>query len=295
MLSVLIPTYNYNVFPLVKELHTQCVACTIDFEIICFDDASELFIEENKNISTLSFCRVEFLEKNAGRSMMRNSLAEAAKYDWLLFLDADTLPVKHDFIANYVHHLSGKSDIIYGGILYESATPEKQNLLRWVYGRNREALPVHKREKHPYLSFLTLNFFIRKTVFEQVKFNEALPNLRHDDTLFSFELKQTKIPLQHIENPVYHLGLETSEVFLKKSQESVTALQFLMEQELIDMDYLKLSRYFNRIRKSGMRPVFTFIFVSFGKRMQKNLVSGHPNLFLFDLYRLSYLCYLYKK
>jgi hypothetical protein len=32
--------YNYNAYPLVKELHSQCLEATIDFEIFCIDDAS---------------------------------------------------------------------------------------------------------------------------------------------------------------------------------------------------------------------------------------------------------------
>ena len=56
MLSILIPTYNYNVVPLVLELHKQCLECEIDFEILCQDDASKLFFEENKKINGLKLC-----------------------------------------------------------------------------------------------------------------------------------------------------------------------------------------------------------------------------------------------
>ena len=40
MLSILIPIYNYNSYPLVQELHKQCLESDIDFEILCQDDAS---------------------------------------------------------------------------------------------------------------------------------------------------------------------------------------------------------------------------------------------------------------
>ena len=40
MLSILIPTYNYNVEALVAELHQQATDCQIDFEIIIGDDFS---------------------------------------------------------------------------------------------------------------------------------------------------------------------------------------------------------------------------------------------------------------
>ena len=41
MLSVLIPTYNYNAVSLVKELHKQLLDSNIVFEIICIDDGSK--------------------------------------------------------------------------------------------------------------------------------------------------------------------------------------------------------------------------------------------------------------
>ena len=34
MLSILIPTYNYNAFPLVEELQNQAIEAGIAFEII---------------------------------------------------------------------------------------------------------------------------------------------------------------------------------------------------------------------------------------------------------------------
>ena len=68
MLSILIPTYNYNVYPLVSELHKQCLECEIDFEIIVIDDGSKLFFNENQEINSFKNCRFEILEKNIGRS-----------------------------------------------------------------------------------------------------------------------------------------------------------------------------------------------------------------------------------
>ena len=55
MLSILIPTYNYNIEALVAELHAQSTACDIDFEILCYDDGSKNLelIAVNKSIDEL--------------------------------------------------------------------------------------------------------------------------------------------------------------------------------------------------------------------------------------------------
>jgi glycosyltransferase involved in cell wall biosynthesis len=102
MLSILIPTFNYNAFSLVKEMHHQLTLEALDFEIICIDDASYSPLNiKNEEINTLSFSSFKSLERNVGRSAIRNLLADTAKYKWLLFLDVDVIPVKPSFIKNY--------------------------------------------------------------------------------------------------------------------------------------------------------------------------------------------------
>ena len=61
MLSILIPTYNYNVVPFVMELRKQCLECNIIFEILVFDDGSKLFLDENQKINSFENCRFEVL------------------------------------------------------------------------------------------------------------------------------------------------------------------------------------------------------------------------------------------
>ena len=225
MLSILIPTYNYNVVPLVLDLHKQCLECEINFEILVFDDGSKLFTIENHKINSLKNCRLEVLENNIGRSAIRNLLAKKATFNNLLFLDADTIPVHNHFIKNYVAQINEDEKVVYGGIKYQKEKPKKSEVLRWKYGISREALSVEHRQKNPYLSLLTLNFLIHKTVFEKVSFNETIPNLRHEDTLFSYNLKQQKIKVIHIENPVFHLGLDEFEVAIKKENDSILGLK----------------------------------------------------------------------
>jgi hypothetical protein len=47
------PYSIYNQCPLVKELHSQCLEATIDFEILCWDDFSSKYLQENQEINTL--------------------------------------------------------------------------------------------------------------------------------------------------------------------------------------------------------------------------------------------------
>jgi glycosyltransferase involved in cell wall biosynthesis len=297
MISVLIPVYNYNILDLVSEVHKQLSKTTTPFQILCFDDcSSDLKLQTiNKTITTFSFCEYTILPKNIGRSAIRNSLAKNAKYDWCLFLDADVIPTQNNFIETYLKSISEPYEIINGGILYQEKRMDSSHILRWIYGKEREALSAENRNKNTYLSFLTLNFLIHKSVFNKVSFNEDIPNLRHEDTLFSYNLKGSNIKLNHIENPVYHLGIEDSETFLKKSLDSVEAIDLFIKQDLLPASYTRISSTYSKIKNNGISKLLSFLYNKYDRLFKKNLLGNKPSLFIFDLYRLMYYCYLNSK
>ena len=288
MLSILIPTYNYEVYELVKVLNKQAQDAKIEFEIIVLDDGSQKFQTENNKINEFQFCTYEILKVNIGRSAIRNLLAKKAAFDNLLFLDSDTIPIDTDFISNYLLQITKQKKIVSGGILYPELKPKKNQLLRWKYGNSREALSVKVRNESPYLRLLTLNFMIQKSVFEKVSFNEKIPNLRHEDTLFSYNLKQQNILVEHIENPVYHNGLDDFEVAIKKENESLVALKYLVENQLIPYDYISLSKLFYTLKKIKLVFLLKVFYKTTKPILLKNLASKNPSLFIFDLYRLGY-------
>ena len=288
MISILIPTYNYDVFPLVKILHEQAQKLLIDFEINVYDDCSPKPVSTNENINGLANASYQILKKNIGRSAIRNLLAQNAKYENLLFLDADTMVIKDDFLENYLTALHIETEIIYGGIIYQADPPPKEQILRWHYGQEREALPVLERKKQPHLRFLTLNFLIKKSVFSKLRFNEEIPNLRHEDTLFALDAKKKNIKVEHINNAVLHLGIESSRIFLEKSRESVESLKAFVDQGLINAGDTALSKKAEKIKKQNMAAAITIFYKSSRWAMEKNLLSANPSLFVFDIYRLGY-------
>lgn len=295
MLSILIPVYNYNVVPLVEALQKNMQGLNIPYEIIVFNDASSSFLNENLVLKEKQNVVYEILEENIGRSKIRNLLAKKAKYEWLLFLDSDVIPTNTTFISDYLPFINTEVKVVYGGILYSEKKPEKEKLLRWIYGKERESLPFNIRSKKPYISFLTLNFLVHKSIFEKVSFNESIPNLRHEDTLFSYNLKQQQIPIFHINNPVYHLGLDTFENAIQKENEALLALKNLLDRNLIAFDYLKISRLFHIIKRCQLVIFIGLIHNRISSLMINNLASSQPSLFIYDLYRLGYLCKLYTK
>jgi len=288
MLSILIPTYNYEVYELVKVLNKQALDAKIEFEIIVLDDGSQKFQTENKKINKFQFCTYEILKVNIGRSAIRNLLAKKAAFENLLFLDSDTIPIDTNFISNYLLQITNEEKIVSGGILYPELKPKESQSLRWKYGNSREALSAKVRNESPYLRLLTLNFMIQKSVFEKVSFNEKIPNLRHEDTLFSYNLKQQNIRVEHFENPVYHNGLDDFEVAIKKENESLIALKYLIENQLIPYDYISLSKLFYDLKKMQLEFLLKVFYKTTEPLLLKNLASKNPSLFIFDMYRLGY-------
>ena len=75
----------------------------INYEIICIDDGSFSSKNEiNQKINLLTNAKFIESKKNLGRIKNRILLAEKSQYDWLLYIDVDTIPKNEDFLANYI-------------------------------------------------------------------------------------------------------------------------------------------------------------------------------------------------
>lgn len=285
MLSILIPVYNHPISELIESLNREASQLNIVYEILIQDDASSLFREENLSAANLFKATYNFNDINAGRAATRQALATAAKYETLLFLDADVMPVKSDFIQTFLKH-KNEADLLIGGTKYKSNLTDKNYSLRWKFGRKRESKTVKDRRKTPYLSIISACLFINKEVF--LKVNNSPLNIYGMDIYFSYQLKKNRINVKHIENPIYHLGLETNEVFLAKSLQAIDTILLLDEQKAIPNDYSDLQRTYVKLKKYNLDRFAVYILRKFGLFFKKNLNSSNPKLLYFDLYRLSY-------
>ena len=290
MISILIPTYNYSVFSLAENLQKQCENASIVYEILVLDDAStdKNIVEKNSKINALENCIFKVLDENIGRSKIRNLLAEKAKYDWLLFLDADTFPSNSNFIQQYLDVFQLDNLVIFGGIEYPKNATENFSL-RYKYGAERESLSLGERLKNPCRSFITMGFAIKKEVFEKVKFNENLAGYGYEDSVFAHDLQKNNIALLHIDNPVIHLNLENTGGFIKKSELALQSLLKFHNNGAIDGETVKILKIYLKLKKWNLLFVVKKLFVFFKNPLLKNLNSPKPSLFFFDLYRLGYL------
>lgn len=272
-------------------MHQLCQKSGVSYEIIAFDDHSdEVFRKLNETITQQSNTFYRVLDQNIGRSKIRNLLASEANYPNLLFVDCDMNVVSDQFLKNYLN-AADKAPVIFGGLTYGDQPKDKNKILRWKYGIEREALTAKEREKKPYISIKTCNLWIRKEVFDKVKFNETLTQYGYEDTLFGIELHQKNIDVLHIDNPLIHNGLEDNDVYLEKTKTAMQNLKFLLKNKELKkhLSTMKIIEYYNFEKKLGLNKVTLLNYQTFGAVILNNLKSKHPNLKLFDLYKLVYL------
>lgn len=289
MLSILIPIYNFNVVELVEDLHRQSERCKIEFEIICFDDGSrEEYLLTNRTMKELPHVVYKEIRKNIGRSKIRNRLAEASRYDNLLFLDCDSRLPSKDFIKKYIIHIENYN-VVYGGRIYESSPPlEQSKYFRWYYGIKRESVSTKKRKLLPYKSFMTNNFLIRKKAFLSIRLNEKITGYGHEDTMFGIRLKENDVHIEHINNPVMHIGLEDFDEFMDKTHQGLRNLLFI--SKVVDItESVRIYRHLKRLKSLQLTGAVVYLHNLISRRIVKNLKSNRPLLLFFDLYKIKRL------
>lgn len=292
MISILIPIYNYNIEDLILKLKEELKTVDFNFEIICCDDFSNKKYNQNLEIDPL----VTFLknERNIGRTETRQKLAVKAKYDWLLFLDADVLPVKKNFIKKYILAIQKlRFDVSFGGISYYPEKPQKDFILRWKYGRKKEMISVKKRNRHSFNTITSANLLIKQNVFLNI--NKLLIGNHYGyDNIFSLKLKTEHNSIVHIGNPVFHLGLENSYSYLNKKKQAAETIYMLYKTNRIKAGDNGLLQTFELLKKLRLQFLALHGYEIFKVFLEKNLHSSNPSIFLLDCYRLGYFCSLAK-
>lgn len=291
MISILIPTYNYNVLPLVQEIYSQIKLTGTKFEIIVIEDGSPKNenTSTNEKINEIENCYFERNDTNRGRTKTRLLLSQKAKYNWLLFLDADVIPVTKNFIEKYISLIDHEQKVIVGGYQYKESTATQESILRYSYGKNAEEKKVSYRNSKPYQYIFSGNILLNKDVF--LENNYIGDTIYYGmDVYFSYQLFLNKIKVEHIDNPIYHLGLETNEIFFNKSLDAVTTKKVYLSK-LKDIDKINsLIKYYNLLKKYNLEKVIAIGFKITEPFLKRMIFKKNPSLFCFNLYRLGFIC-----
>lgn len=289
MLSILIPTKNYNCCKLVEALHAQCDAAILSHEIIVGEDgSSQEGLNMNAAIEKIPHCTRIIQNKNIGRAAIRNLLAEKAKCKNILFIDSDAVAEHNDIITKYIAALQ-EHKVVCGGLYHADTLDNKRHSLRYNYEKKADKhRSATERAQRPYDKFSTFNFAIRRDIFLKIRFSDKISRYGHEDTLFGHELQRRGIGVKHIDAPLLHSGLEPNEVYLRKTEISIETL-IQIENEIGTTPLLQCYR---KLQKLHMVPLVAHIWRTISPLLRCNLLGNNPSTTLLNIYKIGYLCNL---
>lgn len=283
MLSILIPTYNFDCTKLVETLVKQLPE---DTEIVVGDDMSTKPEIRSKLDSLTCIPKVRLIRpnKNLGSAGMRNLLCKEAKGDYLLYIDSDAIVYDNEFVGKYLQQKS--NSVICGTIKHDLEKPEPNKMLRWKYEiASAHSYTVEKRNQNPYCHFRTSHFLIPKHIMLSVPFNESIKHSGYEDLLFGKELKEHGVNVLHVNIDAINGDIEDNDVFLKKTEGHMETL-FQLQKELADYSTL-LSKY-RKIKSYHFQGIIKIVFKLTKKLLCRNLLGKNPSIKLFQFYKLGY-------
>lgn len=285
MLSILIPTKDYDCHELIEELHRQGEAMDKPFEILVGEDGTQpAALQLNIAADILTNCRRIIREKNIGRANIRNTLAIEAKYPNILFLDSDAVVEKEDFLQCYTKALEN-SVVVCGGLYHTKELPDNSCTLRFRYEKEADKRRgAATRSLAPYKDFSTFNFAIKRDLFLSIFFNEKIEHYGYEDTLFGKELERRGITITHIDNPLLHNGLESNAVYLAKVEQSLITLSTLGKE----IGTTPLLQAVDKLKRHHLTGLFMLAWRTTRRLMRRNLTGKKPSLTIFKLYKLGY-------
>ena len=141
----------------------------------------------------------------------RNKAAAIAKGEKLIFIDVDCIG-ERNLVSNFNYHLEAEDALYSGSVRY---LKQGWNSCDWTFASLERESSFHKlqgiapaereRRKHPYELFWSLNFGIKKQIFENLGgFDELYDGYGGEDTDFSFTARSRYLPHYKISALAYH-------------------------------------------------------------------------------------------
>ena len=287
MLSILIPTYNYDCSTLVRQLCKKVEELNDGFEIIVAYDAST-DKEMRNHISEMGGIpgvRIFMNKENRGRAGIRNFMADQARGEWFLFIDSDA-EVPEDFSLKTYLEAGREADVVCGGLIHPEVNPSPHATLRYRYERNADKRrKAELRRKNPYAQIATFSIMVRATVFLTIRFDEQCREYGYEDTLFGAVLEKRKIRVCHIDNPLIHNGLEPNDIYLQKTETALHTLKCIEDRM---QEQSALLKCVSKLRRWHLTGIVKCIYKLLRQNLRRNLLGRHPSLKAFAFYKLGY-------
>ena len=294
-ISILIPVNNYDIFAFVRSFRDAFDSIPELIELVIGDDGSSEEFANKYRMLEDGRIRVIRSSKNIGRAAIRNKLINASKGEYLIFVDQDVMipGTAEEYINKWVAEIDGSS-VVFGGVRYREAPPsDPDKILRWEYGIKHEQKSAIDRSKNPYRNFSTFNVLFKRIVFEKLRFNEELKQYGYEDKLLAYQLEKAGMQIKHIDNALYHEGLESNQEFIDKTKLGIENLSRLFDNVTDKKGFAEnvvLIASYNSLLKLGLSYPLRLLYFRYGERMEHKLNKSNPSIWLFKLYKISMFC-----
>jgi len=217
-LSVLVPFHTDDPAPLLEALAASTPG---GVEFILFDDGVPCPQLNAAVIDTVNGLDLPVLmissRVNRGRSGARNRLAQAARSDWLLFLDAD-MAVDSSFLTRWITHTrTTNAGALFGG--FTPCAPTSKTRLHAALEEASNGHSIAQRNGIGPVAVCSSNLAVRADKFAETPFDEDFSGWGWEDVDWALTAA-TQFELAHVDNPARHGGLETVDQLLKKFGQS---------------------------------------------------------------------------
>ncbi|HAJ04064.1 MULTISPECIES: glycosyltransferase family 2 protein [unclassified Brevundimonas] len=259
ILSVLIPFLRDDPAALLARLDAEASALGGAVELVVLDDGTGdagLTAALTRQIREARLpVRLISLTANEGRSRGRNRLASAARGRTWLFLDSDMRPDRPDFLKAWVA-LVQKDDpaVAFGGFSLLQAPTDAQFAVHRALAQRSECLPVEVRRLTPEKYVYTSNLLVRRDVFESEAFDPGFTGWGWEDVEWAMRVSRAH-PVQHVDIPATHMGLDTVESLIRKYEQSAGNFARVIARHpdiIATYPSYRAARYIRRLPGRGM-------------------------------------------
>ena len=195
--------------------------------------------------------------RNQGRSHARNRLKELAESEWILFLDADMQPDDEAGLTRYLDAIEASEGpcLIAGGFSLAHAFPTKETLLHAAQSAASECLPAEVRSVEPGRFVFTSNILCHRDVLNKIDFDPGFHGWGWEDVDWGLRVAAV-FPVEHIDNPATHLGLDPDSKLIAKYATSGSNFSRLADRHPDAIETTPLYRMARLSRHLPMRPRF---------------------------------------
>lgn len=260
-LSVLVPFYRDDAGDLLAALDAQLSGLAI--EILFYDDGTQdaeltTRMRSAAESATGAIALITNTQNN-GRSAARNALYEAARGEWVLFLDADMLPSKGDFLKTYLSLIDvGAADVLFGGFEVEHSSKDADRDVHRALSDVSDCLTLDERQAAGPQYVASSNLCVRRGVLDAEPFDSGFEGWGWEDSEWAARVSK-RFTLIHVDNPAVHLGLETTDTLLRRfasSGDNYRRFTTAHPDLATNLALYKISKKLGRLPgQSLMRPV----------------------------------------